>query len=303
WEMAITRFWVIQDASRLREEEVQETGITYPELPDMRGREYTFNDYITHLGRLLTSYSEGLKPQVIPKYGQGYKPDEKVYIGWAKDEDTGHTFYTYTDDPEDRTKRIPAYLAINRMFVEFDLEILLHPKARTFLDEDTNTWKIDKYVYFTDWDRQKEIWGKPRLDMEKIKQTDFIVSDISITLHEIEPESGGIRGPAKDANFLRGALASPREKSHINLYVNNKDRDIMSHNLIYKATAQPYPFGPLHIGGFFEVRLSIDVAREIDGTDVRGAEAAIRFRTSRGKIETGRIHWDTQKLSIPPRKK
>ncbi len=188
-------------------------------------------------------------------------------------------------------QKIPAYQAQAGMFAEFDLEILLDPKARTYLDQGSGEWKIDRDVRFNDWDRQKEIWR------------DFQMQDLLITLHEVDPVSGTIRGPAPEADFLRGPISSLRNGTRLDIYANHKRLDIMNRILIDDLTAQPYPFGPLHIGGFFEVRLSLAVARLNDATNVRDANVAIRFKTSRGEFESGVIEFHTQRESVPLKKK
>jgi hypothetical protein len=293
WELVITRFWVTQIASESRRiaDESSRQGVTYPEIPDMTGREFVFYDYVEHLAMLWNEFNGGLYPHVVPRPGESYGPEEKVYIGWAKNEDTGHTFHVCTDDPERRTQKIPAYQAQAGMFAEFDLEILLDPKARTYLDQGSGEWMIDRDVRFNDWDRQKEIWR------------DFQMQDLLITLHEVDPVSGTIRGPAPEADFLRGPISSLRNGTRLDLYANNKLPDVMRRILIYDLTAQPYPFGPLHIGGFFEVRLSLDVARLNDATNHRNADVAIRFKTSRGEFESGVIEFHTQRESVPLKKK
>ena len=241
----------------------------------MTGVDFGFEDYIRHLWRLWENYNYSILPYAKTKKGTGFNPGETVICGWAKDENTGSSFLEYVLDPEDGDGNLPIYNGQSRWTAEFDMEILLDPKATTILHPQYQTWSIDKSVRHNDWERQKDIW---RL---------FQVEDFSITIHEIDPDAENIRGKASDISFLQGKIAGLDDEKWLKHYCFFK-RQIYNRNignvLIYEADSAalpPYYFGPLRIGGlFFEVRLSLTVAMLSDLTNSRQADVAVRFKAS-----------------------
>jgi len=285
WEMMITRFIVKgRGGESTREFEIQGE---QRQLED-----YRFNDYIKLKGKLWDTWNEELYPMVktrpqgdVAGNGRAFDTNEAVVMGWAKSEETQHTFFTAEDDPAKALAGIPSFRAEDELVVEFDLEILLDPKAQTKKSSVDDEWGLDEDIQLTDSEEQRRIWR------------DFQVEDFKITVHEVDPDGEDIRLKASRANGLSGPVATYMfGKNLLTNYANLKEVDRFTGEVRYEITAPVYRTGlPLRKPGFYEVRLYMKVQRGPDINDFREVDVAVRIRAVKSGFDVRVWQWTTER--------
>lgn len=278
WELMITRL------------EVRQKGAESARRHSTRGRQrraedYRFNDYTEIQGKLWDSWNLTLRQMVATRpraevagQGQAFGPDEPVVMGWAVDKETGHRFVTAEDDPSAEREAVPGYHSGAHLVVEFDLDIVQDPTARTVRRPSDDEWDLDEDVYVNNEDEQWRLWQQ------------FEVEAFEITVHEVdvsdEPDIRAQAGPA-----LWGPMATLRGgHQKISDYVNlNPEHDI---------TAPEYSLGKLHKPGIYEVALTMTVRRPADGSQ-RSVDVAVRIPVlAPGTLEVRTLQFNTQRGTL-----
>jgi len=272
WEMMITRFEIRQRAESGREYEARAQKRTVAD--------YNLNDYIVMKGKLWDSWNDVLHPMVKRRppaetagLGSAFGPNEPVVMGWAINEQTGHTFLTAEDDPLQNLDSIPVYRSEADLVAEFDLEIVLDPKATVKRRASDDELEIDKDRRISETNEQPRIWREFRVD------------EFEMTVHEVDPEGKDIRLKAGRLNFLEGPIAKWRTGyQEIAHYVKRKVIDNFSYEVSYEGDIPVYSFGPLRKPGIYEVRLYMKVTRKADLEDFREVDVAARINVQRSQF-------------------
>jgi len=287
WQLMVTRFEIRERGS----ESTREFNARRQRRPE---EDYRFNDYIALKGKLWDSWIEILFPMVkkrpqgeIAGEGNAFGPNEAVVMGWAVNEETGHNFVTAEDDPSGGQGDVLAYRAEADLYAEFDLEIVLDPKAQTKKEPADGEWVMDEDTEVSDVEEQPEIWR------------DFRVDEFEITVHEVDPEGMDMRLTAGSRYAVGGPVATKTSgREEISDYVKRKMIDRFSREVMYEGDIPVYRFGPLRKPGTYEVRLYMKVTRKADLEDFREVEVAARIPVKRSDFGIRVIHWTSQRGKV-----